>query len=173
MKYSDLNININKDTIYIEPFNINVLQYLPIEDKNDLIFVTLQRADENGFYNPVKLQMFSELYTVYMYSDLEFTDEEKLDETLLYNVLKSNGIIDVIMNALPEKELYELQQMMDDSLRKKEKYRNSITGVLNSFIENLAPNAENAAQIINNFNPEMFQQVIKFAEAANGNRPIQ
>ena len=173
MKYSDLNININKNTIYIEPFNINVLQYLPIEDKNDLIFVTLQRADENGFYNPVKLQMFSELYTVYMYSDLEFTDEEKLDETLLYNVLKSNGVIDAIINTLPEKELYELQQMMDDSLRKKEKYRNSIAGVLNNFIENLAPNAENAAQIINNFNPEMFQQVIKFAEAANGNRPIQ
>jgi hypothetical protein len=44
--------------------------------------------------------------------------------------------------------------------------------VLSNFIENLAPNAEKAAQIIDKFNPEAFQQVIKFAEAANGNRPI-
>lgn len=151
---------------------INVLQYLPIEDKHDLIAVSIQNSDENGFYNPVKLKKFFELYTVYMYTDMQFTEEEKVDDTTTYNILKGNGIVDAVISAIPEQEWCELNTLYYDYLCKKEKYRGSIAGVLSSFIENLAPNAENAAQIINNFNPEMFQQVINFAQAANGNRPI-
>jgi hypothetical protein len=117
--------------------------------------------------------MFLELYTVYLYTDLEFDEDDKLDETMLYNLLKGNGILDAIINAIPDEEWNELNMMYYDYLAKKEKHRGSIAGVINSFIENLAPNAESAAQIINNFNPEMFQNVIQFAQAANGNRPIQ
>lgn len=166
--YTDVNI------ISVTPdFEIKVLKYLPIEEKNDLIAITLQNSDENGFYNPVKLEMFMELYIVYLYTDIEFDDEDKADEAALYNILKGNGIIEAVKNAIPEHELNSLYSLYYDYLSKKEKYRGSIAGVINSFIENLAPNAESAANIINNFNPEMFQNVINFAQAANGGRPIQ
>jgi hypothetical protein len=117
--------------------------------------------------------MFFELYTVYLYTDLEFDEDDKLDETMLYNILKGNGILDAVINSIPDEEWNELNMMYYDYLAKKEKYRGSIAGVISNFIDNLAPNAENAAKIINNFNPEMFQNVIQFAQAANGNRPIQ
>ena len=165
--YTDINI-----ISVIPDQEISVLKYLPIEDKNDLIAVTLQNSDEAGFYNPVKLQMYLELYTVYLYTDLEFTDEEKADEVALYNILKGNGIIDAIICAIPEEEWNQVNILYYDYLNKKEKYRNSLAGVINSFIENLAPNAQNAAEIIDRFNPEMFKNVIAFAQAANGNRPI-
>ena len=166
--YTDVNI------ISVTPdCDIKVLKYLPIEEKNDLIALTIQNSDENGFYNPVKLKMFLELYTVYLYTDIEFDENDKLDEIMMYNILKGNGILDAVINTIPDEEWNELNMMYYDYLTKKEKYRGSIAGVINSFIENLAPNAENAAKIINNFNPEMFQNVIQFAQAANGNRPIQ
>jgi hypothetical protein len=107
-----------------------------------------------------------------MYTDMQFTEEEKVDDTTTYNILKGNGIVDAVISAIPEQEWGELNTLYYDYLCKKEKYRGSIAGVLSSFIDNLAPNAESAANIINNFNPEMFQQVINFAQAANGNRPI-
>lgn len=171
-----MNFQINADTILISVTpsdTIEVLKYLPIADKNALIAATLQKSDEKGFYNPVKLQLYFELHTVYMYTNLEITEEERTDEPALYDALKSNGVIDAIITAIPEEEWAELNTMYYDYLLKKEKSRGSIAGVINSFIENLAPNAENAMKIIEQFDPEKFEQVLKFAQAANGDRPIQ
>lgn len=166
--YTDVNI------ISVTPdFEIKVLKYLPIEDKNDLIAIALQNSDDNGFYNPVKLEMFIELYMIYLYTDIEFDDEDKEDETALYNILKGNGIIEAVKNAIPEYELNSLYSLYYDYLSKKEKYRGSIAGVMSNFIEGAIPSIEEAANIINNFNPENFQNVINFARAANGGRPIQ
>lgn len=151
---------------------ISVLKYLPIEEKNDLIAMTLQNSDEVGFYNPVKLQMYLELYTVYLYTDLEFTEEEKMDEVKLYNILKGNGIIDAVINTIPSEEWNQMNMFYYDYLNKKEQYRNSIAGILGDFVENLAVNAKNAAEIINGFDPEKYQNVLAFAQAANGDRPI-
>ena len=175
MNFKEMNFQPYTDvnTISVTPdCEISVLKYLPIEDKNDLIAVTLQNSDEAGFYNPVKLQMYLELYTVYLYTDLEFTDEEKADETALYNILKSNGIIDAIICAIPEEEWNQVNMLYYDYLSKKEKYRNSLAGVLGDFVENLTNSAKNAAEIINGFDPEKFQNVLAFAQAANGDRPI-
>jgi hypothetical protein len=145
---------------------------LPIEEKNELIAMTVQDSNEAGFINPVKLQLYFELYTVYLYTDLVFTDEDRVDELAIYNALKSNGVIDAVIKSIPEEEWGELYTLFCDYRATKEKYGHSVAGVLNNFIENLAPNAQNAAEIINGFNPEMFQNVIAFAQAANGGRPI-
>ena len=56
MKYSDLNLSINNETIgmTVNEVEIEVRKYLPIEDKIDLIEVALQKAEENGIYNEMK-----------------------------------------------------------------------------------------------------------------------
>lgn len=175
MNFKDLNLKTNTGTKVVSVLpgqNISVLQYLPIEEKNDLIAMTLQNSDEVGFYNPVKLQMYLELYTVYLYTNLEFTDEEKANEVELYNILKGNGIIDAVINTIPSEEWNQVNIFYYDYLSKKEMYRGSIAGVLGDFVENLTNSAKNAAEIINGFDPEKFQNVLAFAQAANGDRPI-
>lgn len=175
MNFKEMNFKPYTDvnTISVMPdCEISVLKYLPIEEKNDLIAMTLQNSDEVGFYNPIKLQMYLELYTVYLYTDLEFAEEEKMDEVKLYNILKGNGIIDAVINAIPSEEWNQLNMFYYDYLNKKEQYRNSIAGILGDFVKNLAINAKNAADIINDFDPEKFQKVLSFAQAANGDRPI-
>jgi uncharacterized protein YjgD (DUF1641 family) len=116
--------------------------------------------------------MYFRLYITYLYSDIVFTDEEKNDPVKLYDELNSVGIIDAIIAAMNPDEYSYLRDVLDETMNQKLEYRNTIAGVINSFIDNLAPNAENAANIINNFNPEMFQKVMAFATAANGDRPI-
>lgn len=175
MNFKEMNFQPYTDVNFISvtpDCKISILKYLPIEEKNDLIAMTLQNSDEAGFYNPVKLQMYLELYTVYLYTDLEFTDEERADEAQLYNILKGNGIIDAIINTIPSEEWNQINMFYYDYLNKKEQYRNSIAGTLRGFVENLAINAKNAAEIINDFDPEKFQNVLAFAQAANGGRPI-
>ena len=62
--YAGMKLKVNTQAKEID-FNGNqfeVLQYLPIEDKYDLVMVTLQNCFENGIYNPIKKDMFFHLY---------------------------------------------------------------------------------------------------------------
>ena len=175
MKYSDLNLSIYNNTVNIAitpdcSFNVNM--YLPIADKNDIIQLALQNSEENGVYNLLKLDMYFELYIMYLYTDIEFTLEDKDDPATLYDVLKSRGIIESVIEAIPGEEYGYLLTMLKETMKQKLKHRNTIASVLNSFIDNLPKNAEEAMNIVNKFNPEDFQQVLAFAKAANGGREI-
>jgi len=175
MIFNSLNLRTYNgfNTFNINPeVEVKVLQYLPIEDKNDIIHFTLQNSEENGIYNELKINMYFHLYITYMYTDLEFTVEEKNDPVTLYNILKSNGIIGAIVDAIPEQEYKQLLATLDIMLERKMKYKNTVASVLNNFIENLPKNAKEAQEIIEKFNPEDLQRVLDFARAANGGREI-
>ena len=174
INFLDLNLNINNNVNIIKfgEHQIEVLQYLPIEDKNSIIKLALQNSEENGVYNPVKLEMYSKLYIIYMYTNLEFTEEEQQDEPKLYDILYSNGIIEEVLGAMDEDELRYYDDMLDAYVSIKTSYRHTLASVVNSFIEELPKNATAAKDIIEKFNPEDFKEVLNFAFAANGNRPI-
>lgn len=178
MNFKDFDLTINNDTVVIEGFKtpFTVLKYLNIEDKNALIQLAIQNSEENGIINPLKLDMYFGLYLVYMYTDIEFTDEDKADELALYNTLYSNGIIDAMICAMRQMDKSEydyLYNKMHEVVCNKMKYNNTLASVLNGFIDRLPVNAEQAMEIINKFNPEDFQQVLQFAQVANGGRPIK
>lgn len=175
MNYSDINLKLytNVNTFSINPeCEVQVLQYLPIEDKNTIIKIAIQNAEENGILNELLLDMYFRLYTVYMYTNIDFSEEEKSDPIALYDILESNGIIDAVIGAIPGREWAYLNNKLRKMANRKIAQRNSIAATIQSFIEMMPKNAEAANEIIKNFNPEDFQAVINFAQAANGNRPI-
>ena len=87
VSYANLKLKIDTsvETFDFQGQTIEVLQYLPIEDKYDLVMVALQNAEENGIYNPVKLDMYFHLYIMYMYTNLSFTEKQKFNEQKLYD----------------------------------------------------------------------------------------
>lgn len=173
--YSTLKLKTDDsvNTFEFQGKTIEVLKYLNIEDKYDLVMITLQKAFENGIYNAMKVDVFFHLHLVYMYTNLSFTDKQKENELKLYDTLKSNGFIDLLLETIEESEynfLYEcINEIISDSLN----YRNTAGAVIQSLINDLPKNAEAAAKIVDSFNPEKYKQVIQFAEAANGDRPLR
>lgn len=172
MKYSDLKLKTNTDIkkVEINGQKIDVLQYLPIEDKIDLIQIALQRAEQNGVYNEMKLDMYFNLYLIELYTNLEFTEEEKANEFLLYNELQSNDVISKIISVIDENEYDSLLDYLDTMKAEKDLYRRSVSAVLTSFIQDMPKNAEIVKDIVNNFDKEKYQAVIDFAKAANNDR---
>lgn len=152
---------------------ISVLKYLPMSDKYDLLMITLQKAEESGIYNPLKIDMYFHLHLIYMYTNLSFTEKQKEDELKIYDTLKSNGFIDAFINALDEEEYNYLFNMMNELIENSMKYRNSAASVIQTFVEDLPKNAQAAADIVDSFDKEKFSAVVDFAEAANGGRPIR
>ena len=164
--------NLEKEKIDFNGHEIEILQYLPIEDKYSLVNVTLQKAKEGSIYNPVKIDWFFHLNLVYMYSNITFTDKQREDEAKLYDTLTSNGLMDMIISKIPDNEYQTLfsyiGSLMDDTLN----YKNSLSGTISELVQSLPERADQMQKIVDNFDKEKFQEVINFAKAANGGRDI-
>lgn len=152
---------------------IEVLKYLPAQDKYDLLMVTLQKSLEGNIYNDFKLDLFFELNLVYMYTNITFTEKQREDEFKLYDSLKSNGFFELFYNVLDETEYNELFGQLTLLREASEKSHMSIAGILGELTENLPKQAEAMADILQNFKPEQFKDVIDFARYINGNRDIE
>ena len=167
-------LNLKTDTSIKEvPFNgqiIEVTQYLPWEDKMSLINIVLQKAKEGTEYNPLKLDMYFSIYLVMMYTNITFTDKQREDEFKLANAINSGLLYDIVKDNIPEKELAYISSLLLNTAEARRKNYNSIAGVINDIIENLPLQAEQMQKIVDNFDPEKFQNVLNFAKSVNNGK---
>ncbi len=175
ISYASLKLKINTDVkkISFNDSDIEVLQYLPIEEKISLISIVLQNAYEDNIYNPIKLEMLFHLYLVFEYTNLTFTDKQKENLFKLYDIIKSSKLLDKILEAIPEEEYQMLFDYLEDIVKNKTKLNRSAVGLVQSFISDLPKQANAAMDIVNHFDKEKYQNVIDFAKAANGGRDIK
>ena len=167
-----LKVNTSVKTFEFGGQKVQVLQYLPSQDKYDLLMITLQKSIEHGAYNEFKLNLYFELNLVYMYTNISFTEKQREDEFKLYDNLKSNGFFEKFYQTMNEEEYNELFSQLNAIKNASSAYRMSAGGVLNRLIEDLPKNAEAAAKIVDGFDPNQYQAVIDFARYANGGRDI-
>lgn len=174
VSYASLKLKTKTDvkTFDYEGSTIEVLQYLPFEDKYSLIMITLQNALEEGIYNPLRLDMYFHLFLVYSYTNITFTDKQRENEFKLYDALKSNGLLDSVLSNIPESEYTTLFDLLNEMVEVKTKYNRSVVSLVQSLIHDLPSQAQAAMDIVNNFDKDKFQEVVNFAKAANGGREI-
>lgn len=171
VSYANLKLKVNTD---VNTFQfgenkavIEVLKYLPIEDKNDLIHITLQNAEENGIYNDVLVEMYFNLYIVYFYTNLNFTDKQKEDPAKLYDQMESNGLITQVIAHMDEDEYANLLTYLETIRDEMLTYKNTAGAVLQTIVQDLPRNAAAAAEIVNSWTPQQFDQVKRLAQMAN------
>ena len=131
-----LGLKINQDikTIEFNEQTIEVKQYLPVNDKLELISNVINAShDENNFSNPVKVSVFTTLEIMYSYTNINFTDKQKEDPTKLYDMLISSGLVAAVINTIPEAEHHEVLRGISDSIDAIYTYRNSVLGILESI----------------------------------------
>ena len=167
-----LKVNTSVKTFDFCGQKVEVLQYLPAQDKYDLLMVTLQKSIENGAYNEFKLNLYFELNLVYMYTNISFTEKQREDEFKLYDTLKSNGFFELFLQTINEDEYNELFAQLEAIKEASFRNRLSVSSVINQLINDLPANAEAAAKIVDNFNPNQYKAVVDFARYANGGRDI-
>ena len=174
VSYANLKLKTNTDvnTFEFQGQTIEVLKYLPIDDKYDLVMIALQKAEQDGIYNPILLDLYFHLYLVYMYTNVSFTERQKDNEPHLYDTLASNGFMKQFLDTIEIEEYEELMLYVDEIMETTLRYKNTAGAVLQSVIQDLPKNAQAAADIVNSFAPEKYQAVVDFATAANGGRNI-
>ena len=131
-----LGLKVNQDVKNIEfnEQNIEVKQYLPINEKLELISSVINSAaDENNFSNPVKENVFLTLEILYHYTNINFTDKQKEDPVKLYDLVVSSGLVNKVTDLIPEEELDEVINGVAQSVKAIYTYRNSVLGILESI----------------------------------------
>lgn len=169
---TNFKINTQVNTFTIDNLQVNVKKYLPISDKIDLIQIALQKSEEDGIYNEMKIDAYFHLNIIYLYSDIEISQEEREDEMGLYDILESNDIIDKVVAHMDEGEYVDLKSMLIRMQRDSMKYKNTAAAVLRGIIQDLPKNAAAAKEIMDSFDQEKYKNVVDFATAANGGRNI-
>ena len=158
-----LKTNDKVKVIKVEDKEIEVKQYLPANEKYDLIMISLQQALEDNIINDFKLEIAFNLNLVFLYTNISFTDKQKEDLLKLYDILESNGVIDTIISAIPEEEYNFVVDMLNTIKEESMKYNISVAGAINGIIENLPKNAQAAADIVDNFDATKYENVVDFA----------
>ena len=159
-----VNTEVNKFTFNNQ--EIEVLHYLPVEDKIDLIEVALQKAEEDGIYNETMLDMYFHLNMVYLYSNITFTEKQKENEPKLYDAMVSSGFMAAFLQAMDEDEYTTVFNDLQRVRASREKYDLSTAAIVKSLIVDLPENAKTAAAVVDSFDPAQFQRLLNFAKAS-------
>lgn len=135
-------VNINNNVIEVK-------QYLPINDKLDLISRVLNASHDQStnFANPIQLEVIGTIEIIIAYTNLSFTEKQKEDYAKLYDLFEENGIIDLIIAEIPEREYNYIIDGINETADAVYKYQNSVLGILESATKDYSNLEFDASQI--------------------------
>ena len=137
--FSKLKLPKYNEAIETFKFNdqeIKVKQYLPIQQKLELIGSVLSKAldfNTNNFFNPIQLEMLGALEIVYRYTDISFTEKQREEPWKLYDALECAGLIDAIAAKIPATEYQAVISGINDCAQAIYTYNNSALGLLDNI----------------------------------------
>lgn len=132
-KVSFTDVKIGEDAV------LKVANYLPIEDKGNLITFVVDMALDatTGCFSPVRVETYFALAICRWYGDMVFDDDDiQKNVALTYDTLETNGIIDAIMNAIPKDELEFIQDLVKDTISDIARYNSSAAGIIQMMNQN-------------------------------------
>ena len=111
--------------------DIIVKQYLPVEQKMALIGnIVNNSADDNNYYNPIRLDMYTVIGIVGLYTDIDLEDATIAQA---YDILMESGLWEDILDTIPASEIEYIKINTCKILENIYAYKNSIYGVIEGF----------------------------------------
>ena len=111
--------------------DIIVKQYLTIEQKMALIGnIVNNSVDDNNYYNPIRLDMYTVIGIVGLYTDIDLEDTTIAQA---YDILMESGLWEDILDTIPASEIEYIKINTRKILENIYAYKNSIYGVIEGF----------------------------------------
>lgn len=169
--FKDINLKIDQSlkVIKFKNFDIAIKQYLPAEDKNSILEIAMQQADQGTILNTFALDAIFHVYIVIKYTDIKFSQEDLEDLLRLYDILETSGLIDVVIKAIPEDEYNNLRNYLLEMVDNYVNYRNSARALIEQFAFFAPQAADKIKEISENIDPEKIKQIVQLADATGMN----
>lgn len=144
---------VNPITVTINEQEIEVIQYLPIQDKLELVEKVLNSTiDDTGFLNPVRLEVYTILEIISAYTNINITEKMMENAPKTYDSFMINGIIDKIIEAIPEDEYNAVFDAIEECAEHAIKFLNSFVGMMRTVTNDYNATKMNVDEIVNSLN---------------------
>ena len=156
------------DTIKVIKINdkeVEVKQYLPIEDKNSLCEVALNAAAAGTIFNPLLAEAYFNTYVVIEYTNINFTDNQKADVLKLFDILDSNDVINEVIAAIPEREYNLLLSSFEDMVEAIGTYMTSAKAIADDLMQYAPDKSAQIAENVSSFDAEKYEEILRLAQA--------
>lgn len=130
-----LGLSVNKEVNHFtwNDQDIEIKQYLPIQDKLDLCAKIINESvDENNWYNPGRVAVYQLVETILAYTNISVTEKQKEDITKLFDLFNCHNFAQQVYAALPAGELESITAIVEATIENIYKYKNSVMGVLDA-----------------------------------------
>lgn len=141
--FADLGLQMPEDKLAqfnIGDKTIQVRQYLPIDEKADLIKYVVDWALDNstGCFSPIRLDVFFSLALCRWYAGIACHFDQNVSFSQMYDILEQNGILDQVVAKIPDDEYDMLYNLMMETVKDIARYNNSAAGIIQSMSANAA-----------------------------------
>ena len=111
---------------------IEVKEYLPIEELIELVQdIVNSSVDENGYYNPMRINVFLTVKTFFAYTNISITEKQIENIFKVYDALKVSEIYQIV----PTNAYREVYGYVSELIRSVYEYKNSVYGILDGISE--------------------------------------
>lgn len=150
--YSKLALNkinqIEPKIIEFNGQNIEIIQYLPIEKKLELITGIINKSlDDNNYYNPCRIEIFKTVEIILAYTNLSVTEKQKEDIFKLYDSFVASGFAKLVLENIPIEDYNFIYNSVIKTIKNVYKYKNSALGILESISADYSTLDLNASEI--------------------------
>lgn len=167
MQFSDIqNKVIEPKVIELLGEKVEVKQYLPMQDKMNILEMVIQTADAGTILNTLVLDAVFEMYLIFKYTNIEFTEEEKKNILETYDKLEINDMIIPIISNIPETEYKLLRDNLLVMIDDYKSYRNSAKGCLDTFAIFAPNNLEKIEEGLVSLDMDKMKNVVNIATNA-------
>ena len=144
------NITSVARTIKINNIDVEVKQYLPVNEKLELITKVVSELAGNkyNFVNPVQLDVYTTVEIVRAYTNIEFPKDKEIWE--LYDIMEIEQISNKVIAAIPAVEYDFIQDGVEKSISAYYGYQTSVLGILEAVSQDYSNLKLDAEEIRNN-----------------------
>lgn len=154
--FGKLDLRKNQEVVELQVDDdvvVEVKQYLPINDKLELISSVVNTAVEEGnIVNYGRLDVLFAINIVKAYTNINFTEKQLEDVAKLYDLLVSSGFYEAVKNTIPTAETDYIYSLIYKTANDIITYRNSAVGIMEALSQdykNLEFDAEALQKKIN------------------------
>ena len=138
LAFSKLNKIKSKEEVEVSigEYTALVKQYLPLEEKIDLMVAVLDQAGaDEGYFNMVKLKVYYTIEMIKAYTNITFTDKQLAEATKLYDAIILNDIQNKIFDRIPAEESSYVWNAIVGMAKAITDYNRSFAGMLRTISE--------------------------------------
>jgi len=145
---------------------IIVKQYLPTDELTALIVDVMNFTfDNDGFVSPLRYEIYSKMYIVKYFTNINITDTmiDNIEKT--YDLLVLNNIINQVLDSIPDDEICRIENIMWDTMKKIQEYNTSFIGWIKTTANDKALAEMDLQKIVSELqNTENFETVKEVME---------